>query len=163
MESRCKQRSMETQWPRTRQAALNYREPQWAPARATLLGDWMCSQTCWGYWVEGLVWRMAQDHKNQLSWAAPHHTITRQQSIFCSKKRDLPWSNFILSQALHKQSSPSFPPSPKESHHHPHFCILSSYQGFHISWRVFLLGKVWNTAINYSDQQHSPQHPVPSQ
>lgn len=52
MESRCRQRSMEMQWPRTRQAALNYSEPHWAPAGATL-GDWMCSQTCWGYWAEG--------------------------------------------------------------------------------------------------------------
>lgn len=120
-------------------AALDCREPHRAPACATFLGDFMCSQAFWGYWVKRPVLR---DGTRSQKSAQLITTITRQQSHFYSKKRDLPWPKFILSQALQEQSSPSFAPSSEEeTQHHPHFCLLSAYQGFHISWRLFFWAK----------------------
>lgn len=125
-----------------------------------LPGDLMCSQT-----QRALGWRARfKDGTRYKKISSADHTITRQQSIFCSKKRALPGSNFLLSQALHEQSSPSFSPhlrgraSAPPSFLHPFFLAGVSHQ-----LEAFLIGQ----SLKHSNKLHwpapHPQHPAPTQ
>lgn len=154
MESRCKLRSMETQWPRTRQAALKCSEPHWAPTSAAFLGGLMCFQTYWGYWVEGpVLMDGTKSHKSAHLGSSSSHHHQRAKYFFLARREIWHGQNLFSHRHYRSRAVPLFPPHLKRRASappsvFPPFCLSKvSHQ-----LEAFLTGQ----SLKHSNKLHWP-------
>lgn len=165
MESRCKLRSIETQWPRTWQPAMKYNRPCAATLSGCvchLPGPFLCIfRHTEDIGLKGQFKRTTWEHRCQPSWAAPHNTRSPEGKVFSLARRETGHGQASVSLTHCKsRAAAPLPPQPERTDsEQPRFLPPFHLSGVSCQLEAFLT----EHSLKPSSQLYWPTaHPPPT-